>query len=63
MTSIEEGLVILEQNGNTVTSLTEFLKNSKFSGFPIVNNKQENIVVGYISRQELTQGLGKHSIF
>jgi len=57
MTSIEEGLVILEQNGNTVTSLTEFLKNSKFSGFPIVNNKQENIVVGYISRQELTQGL------
>lgn len=47
----------LEQNGNTLGSLSEFLGSNSFSGFPVVDNNMQRLVVGYVSRQDLRQAL------
>eukprot|EP01114_Cavostelium_apophysatum_P012659 TRINITY_DN2888_c0_g1_i2.p1 TRINITY_DN2888_c0_g1~~TRINITY_DN2888_c0_g1_i2.p1 ORF type:complete len:778 (-),score=208.47 TRINITY_DN2888_c0_g1_i2:41-2374(-) len=48
---------VLEADGHTVGSLSAFLNENHYTGYPIVNNKEDMIIVGFISRAELRQGL------
>ena len=56
MTRIED-LVVLTATGHTIESLTHILATNPFRGFPVISNQQEAILLGYISRAELTYNL------
>jgi len=56
---MSKGLCVLDAEGNTVSGLTKFLAQHRYTGFPIVYDKDDMQVAGYISRQELRQALEK----
>lgn len=56
MTRIED-LVVLSATGHTISSLSHFLAQYPFRGFPVVASKSSNLLLGYISRTELSYAL------
>ena len=57
MTRMED-LVILSATGHTIASLSHFLAQHPFRGFPVVASKASNLLLGYVSRAELSYALG-----
>jgi len=53
MTRIED-LIVLTATGLTIESLSNILKTQPYRGFPIISNPRDAILLGYISRAELT---------
>lgn len=60
MTKVED-LNILSATGHTIESLRNLLKTSPFRGFPVVSSIAEPVLLGYISRIELTFALDTSS--
>lgn len=56
MTRIED-LVVLTATGHTIESLTSVLTLHPYRGFPVISDPREAILLGYISRAELTYNL------
>lgn len=56
MTGIED-LVVLTATGHTIESLKNVLTNHPYRGFPVISDPREAILLGYISRSELTYNL------
>ncbi|RDW59564.1 hypothetical protein BP6252_12651 [Coleophoma cylindrospora] len=56
MTRIED-LVVLTATGHTIQSLAEILSTHPYRGFPVISDPREAILLGYISRAELTYNL------
>eukprot|EP00053_Salpingoeca_punica_P016717 m.158874 g.158874 ORF g.158874 m.158874 type:complete len:921 (+) comp17030_c0_seq3:221-2983(+) len=46
-------LKILQLHGNTLQSVESLLNSNDYSGFPLVNNENDMLVEGYVSRHEL----------
>lgn len=67
---MSRAICYLEIDGHTVGSLSipfhlladenseEFIHSNKYTGYPIVTNRDELQIVGFISREELRSGLG-----
>ncbi|SPO01060.1 related to chloride channel protein 3 [Cephalotrichum gorgonifer] len=53
MTRIED-LVVLTATGHTVSSLTSVLEAHPYRGFPVISDPRDAILLGYISRAELS---------
>ena len=47
-------LAVLASTGQTIQKIQQFLSSNRFRGFPIVVDKVSNILVGYVSRTELS---------
>ncbi|KAI1813906.1 chloride channel [Poronia punctata] len=56
MTRIED-LVVLTATGHTIASLRGVLDSCEYRGFPVVDNPRDALLLGYISRAELTYNL------
>ncbi|PNH42474.1 hypothetical protein VD0004_g4850 [Verticillium dahliae] len=56
MTRIED-LVVLTATGHTIASLTAILDANPHRGFPVISDPREAILLGYISRAELSYNL------
>jgi chloride channel 3/4/5 len=56
MTRLED-LVVITATGHTIRSLRQMLANQRFRGFPVIDNTQDAILLGYISRTELAYAL------
>ncbi|KAJ0301889.1 chloride channel [Colletotrichum fioriniae] len=56
MTRIED-LVVLTATGHTIGSLKNILDTHTYRGFPVISDPREAILLGYISRAELTYNL------
>jgi chloride channel 3/4/5 len=56
MTRIED-LVVLTATGHTIESLKNVLATHSYRGFPVISDPREAILLGYISRAELTYNL------
>ncbi|PQE21616.1 voltage gated chloride channel protein [Rutstroemia sp. NJR-2017a WRK4] len=56
MTRIED-LVVLTATGHTIESLTNVLATHPYRGFPVISDPRDAILLGYISRGELTYNL------
>lgn len=56
MTRIED-LLVITATGHTIQSLDNLLKSYTFRGFPIIDNVQDTVLLGYISRTELNFAL------
>lgn len=52
-------LSVLCETGHTIGDLRGLLTATKYAGFPIVNNLQDMLVQGYITRAELRAALDK----
>ncbi|PSK46139.1 H(+)/Cl(-) exchange transporter 3 [Elsinoe australis] len=56
MTRLED-LVVLTATGHTIDRLEALLRLHSFRGFPVVNNTSDALLLGYISRAELSYAL------
>ncbi|KAK7207750.1 putative voltage-gated chloride channel [Myxozyma melibiosi] len=56
MTSVEN-LTVLEASGLTIGELEDVVATHDYKGFPVVDNAQENTLLGYIARNELKYAL------
>lgn len=56
MTRIED-LVVLTATGHTIASLSSILEMHSYRGFPVVSDPREAVLLGYISRAELSYNL------
>lgn len=56
MTRIED-LVVLTATGHTIASLSRVLETHAYRGFPVVSDPREAVLLGYISRAELSYNL------
>lgn len=56
MTRIED-LVVLTATGHTIESLKNILAVHQYRGFPVISDPRDAILLGYISRAELTYNL------
>lgn len=56
MTRIED-LVVLTATGHTIASLSAVLESNPYRGFPVVSDPREAVLLGYISRAELSYNL------
>lgn len=56
MTRIED-LVVLTATGHTIASLSTILESNPYRGFPVVSDPREAVLLGYISRAELSYNL------
>lgn len=56
MTRIDD-LVVLTATGHTIESLTKILVAHPYRGFPVISDPRDAILLGYISRAELTYNL------
>ena len=56
MTRIED-LVVLTATGHTIASLTSILEAQPYRGFPVVSDTRDAILLGYISRAELSYNI------
>ncbi|KAK7736303.1 chloride channel [Cytospora paraplurivora] len=60
MTRIED-LVVLTATGHTIASLAGVLETQPYRGFPVVSDPREAVLLGYISRAELSYNLATAS--
>lgn len=56
MTRIED-LVVLTASGHTIASLTSILEAHPYRGFPVISDPRDALLLGYISRTELSYTL------
>ena len=56
MTRIED-LTAITASGHTIDSLRQMLSQHRFRGFPVIDNSRDALLLGYISRTELTFAL------
>lgn len=56
MTRIED-LAVLTATGHTIASLSTILETTPYRGFPVVSDPREAMLLGYISRAELSYSL------
>lgn len=56
MTRLDD-LVVISASGHTIQSLRNLMKAHRFRGFPVISNTTEAILLGYISRTELSFAL------
>ncbi|GJC95281.1 voltage-gated chloride channel [Colletotrichum higginsianum] len=56
MTRIED-LVVITATGHTIGSLKNILDTHPYRGFPVISDPREALLLGYISRAELTYNL------
>jgi chloride channel 3/4/5 len=56
MTRIED-LVVLTATGHTIDSLTRILQTNPYRGFPVISDPRDAILLGYISRAELSYNI------
>lgn len=56
MTRIED-LVVLTASGHTIASLTSVLEAHPYRGFPVISDPRDALLLGYISRAELSYTL------
>lgn len=56
MTRLDD-LVCISAQGSTIESLGDLLRSHPFRGFPVISNPHDAILLGYISRTELTFAL------
>jgi chloride channel 3/4/5 len=56
MTRVED-LVVLTATGHTIASLTSVLESHPCRGFPVVSDPRDAVLLGYISRAELSYNL------
>ncbi|PNY24691.1 Chloride channel protein [Tolypocladium capitatum] len=56
MTRIED-LVVLTATGHTIASLNTILEMHPYRGFPVISDPREAILLGYISRAELSYNI------
>ncbi|KAK2595587.1 chloride channel [Conoideocrella luteorostrata] len=56
MTRIED-LIVLTATGHTISSLNTILDMHAYRGFPVISDPREAILLGYISRAELSYNL------
>ena len=56
MTRLDD-LIVITATGHTIESLNDLLRSHRFRGFPVVNNALEALLLGYISRTELSYAL------
>jgi chloride channel 3/4/5 len=61
MTRIED-LVVLTATGHTIESLTNILNTHPYRGFPVISDPRDAILLGYISRAELSYNLSTSSM-
>lgn len=52
-----EDLVVITATGHTIKSLQDLLNQNAYRGFPIIDNPHDAILLGYISRTELSFAL------
>ena len=52
-----EDLVVLTATGHTIASLTSVLESHPYRGFPVVSDPRDAVLLGYISRAELSYNL------
>lgn len=52
-----DDLVVITATGHTLQSLDRLLKDHPFRGFPVLEDKRDALLLGYISRAELTYAL------
>lgn len=52
-----EDLVVLTATGHTIESLTNILNTHPYRGFPVISDPRDAILLGYISRAELSYNL------
>lgn len=52
-----EDLIVLAAEGNTIAGLRDVLQKCIYRGFPVVTTLREGVLLGYISRAELTHVL------
>ncbi|KAI9202265.1 chloride channel [Polychytrium aggregatum] len=58
MAPVEE-LETISANGETIEGLDHLLQSTDFKGYPIVNSKQELVLVGFVGRAELRFALDR----
>lgn len=56
MTRIED-LVVLTATGHTIASLNAILETHPYRGFPVISDPQEAVLLGFISRAELSYNI------
>ncbi|KAI9706802.1 MAG: hypothetical protein M1820_004773 [Bogoriella megaspora] len=56
MTRVED-LVIISATGHTIASLNDLLAVNRFRGFPVITDRDDGVLLGYISRTELAYAL------
>ena len=56
MTRLDD-LVVITATGHTIKSLKDLLRSHRFRGFPVIGNTAEAVLLGYISRTELSYAL------
>ncbi|KAI8942212.1 hypothetical protein NX059_000295 [Plenodomus lindquistii] len=56
MTRMED-LTAITATGHTIASLRALLSQHRFRGFPVIDNSRDALLLGYISRTELTYAL------
>lgn len=59
MTPVED-IISLKETDWTVTELEEFIKEHLYRGYPIVKSPDNDILCGYILRNDLLAALSKH---
>jgi chloride channel 3/4/5 len=51
--------VILTQDGMTMEEIEKIYTKSDINGFPIVNSKESQILLGYIFKRDLKMAFGR----
>jgi chloride channel 3/4/5 len=57
MTRMEDLIAIFAEDQNTISSLRRLLDNYSYRGFPVVSNAEDTVLLGFISRTELSFAL------
>jgi chloride channel 3/4/5 len=57
MTRMEDLIAIFAEDQNTISSLRGLLDNYSYRGFPVVSNAEDTVLLGFISRTELSFAL------
>lgn len=58
-----EDIISLKQTDWTVTELEEFIKEHPYRGYPIVKSHDNDVLCGYILRNDLLAALSKQLYF
>ncbi|KAK3401060.1 chloride channel [Sordaria brevicollis] len=54
MTRLDSDLIVLTATGHTIASLTKILETTPYRGFPVISDPRSAVLLGYISRAELS---------
>ncbi|EAA28099.2 chloride channel protein 3 [Neurospora crassa OR74A] len=54
MTRLDSDLIVLTATGHTIASLQKILETTPYRGYPVISNPRDAVLLGYISRAELS---------